>query len=355
MLVSTGVLLSALVLMFAGCGFKAPPLPAHSMLPERVQNPAYGFNEEERVIITFQPPDKNRRGWPLKDLGGFYVDRSENQLGPGFCPACPVTYRYRFQIAAADPPPLKDIAQVTYTIDDRLKPGYSYRYRIVAHNQAGDFDPDTGSVLTINYDRPARPPEALQAQGEDQIVFLKWSPPGSLMDGRPLTDLTGYDVYRRIPGQTWQKLNLGGPWGHNTYEDTQVVNGQPYEYRVRSVRNLAGTLIDSPASNIAPVRPVDLTPPPPPVKVDAALAVGGIRLVWPEVQVPDRVGYKVYRRLAGETRFQQLEPGLVLESTFLDVKVQYGHTYYYRVTTVDRSPAGNESLPSPEVQVRYER
>ncbi|MBF0530384.1 MAG: fibronectin type III domain-containing protein, partial [Deltaproteobacteria bacterium] len=337
------------------CGLKAPPLPAESALPERVQDVAYRFSEEERLIITFRPPEKNRRGLPLKDLGGFYVDRAEDQLRPGFCSTCPVSYRRHFQVPATTPPPLKNVAEVTYTVEDRLKPGYSYRYRITAHNRAGEFDPDRATIVTINYDRPGQPPERLEAHAENHIVYLKWSTPGNLIDGRTLVDLAGYDLYRRLPGQGWQKLNIGGPWGQNTYEDIQVDNEHEYEYRVRTVRNLSGTLIDGPASGLVSARPVNLTPPPPPVKVDAALTVNGIRLVWSEVKTPDRAGYRVYKRLEGENRFRKLEPGLILENTFFDEQVKYGQTYYYRVTTVDRTPLGNESPPSPEVRVRYDR
>ncbi|MEW6264993.1 MAG: hypothetical protein AB1641_18110 [Thermodesulfobacteriota bacterium] len=350
----TGVVLLAAVLLTSSCGVKAPPLPAEASLPDRVVGLAYGFTEEGRLTVTFNPPEKNVRGLPLKDLAGFFVDRSENLLRPGFCVGCPVTYTQRMRLPAKKPPPLKDVARVQYSYQDRLEPGRAYHYRIMAYNGGERFDPTRAASLAIVYDHPSRSPEGLKARAEDRMVFLNWSPPNRLLDGRPLEDLAGYDVYRRSEGGVWVKVNAGGPWKRSSYGDAQVENGRAYEYKVRAVRELQGTLIAGPASETVLARPFDLTPPPPPVKVFFASVREGVKLTWTDVQAADLAGYRVYRRLAGQVDFRRIGPALVFQNLFLDESVRRGGVYYYRITSVDGSPSANESEPSPEIMVHFE-
>ncbi len=60
---------------------------------------------------------------------------------------------------------------------------------------------------------------------------------------------------------------------------------------------------------------------------------------------PDPVaGYNVYRSPSGASTFQQLNPSVVTQTTYVDTAVQNGQTYDYIVESVDAS--GIESVPS---------
>ena len=339
----------------SACGVKTSPLPAGVLLPDRVSRPLYRFDENGELVITFRPPLKNVRGLPLKDLGGFFIDRSENRIEPGFCPGCPVQYTSRARMPALDPAPLKTVRDTPYHYRDRLRPGHVYHYRVFAHDSDGEYDPSLFASLVVFYDHPARPPETVVAAADDRLVTLTWDPVDRLTAGRPVEDLAGYDIHRREAGGTWERLNPDEPWGRSRFQDARVVNGRAYEYKVRTVRRWRGTRIEGPPSKVIRVIPVDLTPPPPPVKVYAASVKTGVTLTWPEVDASDLAGYRVYRRGDGEERYQRVGPDLVRKNLFIDSGATTGRTYFYRVTAVDGSPAANESEPAPDVRIRLER
>ncbi|MEW5721946.1 MAG: fibronectin type III domain-containing protein [Thermodesulfobacteriota bacterium] len=340
--------------LFLACGVKAPPLPARQLLPERLSPPAYAFSEDGTLVVTFSPPTKNIRGLPLEDLGGFFVDRSENRLRPGFCPGCPVQYTKRIEIPAAPPPPGRRVAAVTYRFEDTLRPGFVYHYRLFAHDSHGEYDPTRSRTLVVNYDSPLRPPDEIKTMVEDNLVFLKWPPPDRLVDGRPAEDLAGYDIYRRVPDESWVKLNPGEPWGRPEFEDTLAVSGRVYEYKVRAVRLWRGTRIDGPPSPVVAANPLDLTPPPPPVKLFAASTPAGVKLTWTRVEAADLAGYRLYRRRADQSLFERVGPDLITDNMFVDPDVRKDETYHYRVSSVDNSPAANEGEVSLPASVLYE-
>ena len=121
--------LLAAALGFA-CGVKAPPLRAKLLLPNNITSKAYRFSEDGRLIVTFRPPTRNVKGGPLKDLGGFFVDRSENRLSPDFCAGCPVTYTKRFHIKALKPRSRSYVSDVTYELEDILETKASLTARV---------------------------------------------------------------------------------------------------------------------------------------------------------------------------------------------------------------------------------
>ena len=347
-------LILVVLLLGAACGIKTPPTPAWLLLPDVVGMPTYVFLEDGLLVVTFQPPTDNVQGLPLTELGGFFVDRSENTVSPGFCPGCPVTYTTRFNIEAVPPPGRQAVAEVPYSFEDRLKPGHVYHYRIFAHDQVSRYNKERFQTLVVYYDSPIRPPEAIRTATEDRVVFLSWAPSEQLIDGQPVTDLVGYDLYRRQRGGAWTRLNGNRPVPGNSYQDAQVTNEESYEYKLRAVRDWKGTIIAGPPSEVVSVTPVDLTPPPPPAKVYAASVKEGVKLVWQEVRSPDLAGYRVYRRRVDQPQFTKIGPDLVKESIFVDATARQGEEYYYRVTSVDDSPAANESEPTPETWIRFE-
>jgi hypothetical protein len=337
-----------------GCGIKTDPLPAPQLLPARVSAPTYQFTEDGLFLVDFKPPTKNVRGALLKDLGGFYVDRSENLLDDDFCADCPVTFTKRIDLKAQDPSERDESVDVTYRFEDQLKPGYVYHYRIYAHNSKGTFDPGEFASLKIFYNHPALPPETIQVRTEEDIVFLSWPPSNRTVEGRGVTDLAGYDIYRKENDGAWVKLNPDAPWPNTTFEDTRVVFENDYSYKIRAVREWHDTRIDGPPSRSVSVNLLDLTPPPPPVNVFSASAREGIKLTWPAVEASDLAGYRVYRRENGTAHFRRIGPELLTDNLFVDTDVRQGATYFYRVTSVDGSPAANESKPTVENRIRYE-
>ena len=347
------LLLLPILMLAAACGVKAPPVPADLLLPARVSLVRYHFDEQGRVVLSFQAPTINRLDKPLAKLGGFFIDRSENRLEPGFCPGCPVTFARRARVEAKRPEGRDAVWGGWYEFTDELAPGYVYHYRLYAFDAKGHYDRAQFRDLVVYYDTPSRPPDAVRAKPDDRLVTLSWPPPERLADGRPLRDLVGYNIYRSANGVAWARLNADEPWPLTVFEDHQVENGRTYHYRVKAVRRFQQTAIEGGSSAAVTAVPVDLTPPPAPVNLVAALTESGISLRWQEVEAADLAGYRVYRRADDEDRFSRIGPALLKEPVFLDRTVKKGHRYTYRVTAVDKAVPANESEPGEEASMGY--
>jgi len=158
---------------------------------------------------------------------------------------------------------------------------------------------------------------SLSAQAGNRHVKLDWMP------GRPPAGDTvaGYDVYRGVSPASMVKL---APAGNVTeYNDTAVVNGNKYYYRVTEVLSSGGA---GNSSNIVDATPLALPGPPRDPCLEAG--VGFLNLSW---KVPaDDGGYNitaywVYRCVDVAWNLQKLAKlGNVLD--FGDVNVTFGTT-----------------------------
>ena len=75
-----------------------------------------------------------------------------------------------------------------------------------------------------------------------------------------------------------------------------------------------------------------------------------MRLVWDPVEAADLVGYKVYRiegsgiPISTISKPLPLTPTAITTTYFRDTGVNLGISYYYLLTTIDKT--GNESAPA---------
>jgi fibronectin type 3 domain-containing protein len=72
-----------------------------------------------------------------------------------------------------------------------------------------------------------------------------------------------------------------------------------------------------------------------------------VELSWSINTETDLAGYRVYRSEQQDTPGKLVTTDLLLSPVYRDTSVQFGHTYWYSVTAVDRS--GNESEHSAPV------
>ena len=70
------------------------------------------------------------------------------------------------------------------------------------------------------------PPRALRASSSDSTVYLKWTP--------PINEITGYLIYRSLPGEDFEQLN-SEPVEDTFYEDADVIIGQYYIYKISAI------------------------------------------------------------------------------------------------------------------------
>ena len=334
------VLLSMIVLL-AGCGVKAPPVPLETVVPKRIVD-LEAVSREGGVFLEWTVPKENTDKTVLTDLAGFNILRSEGMLVGEECKGCGEKPKvvYEMKLAAQEDAKGK---KVTVVVED-LDPRKVYVYEVVSVNRRNHFSSPSNPVR-IYWDHPLQAPGMVRGERGDRRVDLFWE---------PVEGATGYQVYRRGEEETFPARPLNRDvLTLPQYSDLNVENEKNYSYSVRAVRRVVKTDVEGKGSREIPVTPTDLTPPGSPAGLVAILLKNGIELNWRKNREPDLLGYYVYRKKPEESEFKRLNEAPVTKETFLDAQVDQGQEYEYALTAVDRSARKNESPFSEEVRVTY--
>lgn len=343
-------LLSALLLIMAfafACGVKTDPYPEAATLPNKVIDLKQALTDEGELILSWKPPQTNMVGRPLKKIGGFVIEMSDNTVNEAYCEGCPHQYQRLDTVPAATAPPGLDLAPGPYNWRHKLSDNHVYRVRIYSMAPGGGIHPESLAETVVWSQTSPGPLPGFSAGLGDKAVEIGWAAPGKGFRAE-VEKRSGQDgAWRPVPG-------LDPAKGH--YSDLEVDYEKTYYYRGRQARLKNDSSRPGPWSREVAVGVADITPPPPPGHLDAALAEGGVRLSWESVAFdPDLAGYKVYRQLSGEPGFTRITPALVRENKYFDpIKLREGVAARYQVTAVDKSPRANESRPSPGADVYLE-
>ncbi|MCL6622266.1 MAG: fibronectin type III domain-containing protein [Syntrophobacterales bacterium] len=205
---------------------------------------------------------------------------------------------------------------------------------------------------------------------EGNSLVVSWRFPTQDRLGQPLTQLRGFSLYRCetagvMPDDRCLRnfvvradIDLAYPREAQVqedrviYQDTRLVPGRRYEYKVaaygpgRWLGEFSPTL--SHAWGVLPQAPRELT---------ATPGDRSARLTWSPVTrladgspAPDLAGYRVYRREAGGPA-RNLTPEPLGEPAFQDVALKNNVEYIYTVRAVRRlGPDWLESLDSPALR-----
>ncbi|MDG6225198.1 MAG: fibronectin type III domain-containing protein [Candidatus Thermoplasmatota archaeon] len=225
-------------------------------------------------------------------------------------------------------------ADDSYT-DRTVLNGRSYLYRITAFNIVGESDP-TGSVEAAPIGPPGIPMRFDLVTG-DHFVHLIWDIP--LNDGG--APIIGFKVYR---GETNGLINLYRSVTSSdlSYNDTNVVNGITYHYRVTAVNNIG----EGAATETKNTKPAGI--PSPPSNINVVSGDGFIDISWaePEDDGGDPVtDVKIYRGEDPNSSVVILTTS-ILGGSFRDTTVTNGVTYHYTLTSTNSI---GESVHSPPI------
>ena len=330
------------LLIAVSCGVKTAPYPAAATLPNKVLNLSQAITDTGEVILTWNTPENNMVGRPLKDLGGFEIEMAEYLLDEYYCETCPHQFRKVDLVPTLSPPPGLSLAPGPYSWRHQMKMNHVYRFRVAGVSPNGGVHPQAWSETVVwSVPAPGALPGFSVALG-DKAVNIGWSRPSA-----------GYqaEIEKQRPDGEWTALT-GLEHKSGAYSDLAVEYEKSYTYRGRLTKLKEDSSIPGPWSREITVRVIDVTPPPVPGYIDAALAKGGVQLKWESVAAdPDLAGYRVYRQISGEAGFTEIS-GLLKTNAFFDpIRLTPDVTVRYQVTSVDASPRANESLPSPGADV----
>jgi fibronectin type 3 domain-containing protein len=319
------------------CGRKTAPLVPDSPRPEAVKD-IKAENRDTVTVLTWPIPTRNIEGRSMgaADIRSFRIYRAEavadRKLG---------RYKPYVEFALANPSPAKVLDGKVFWTDSRLQYGLVYGYRIRAVSVRGGVSPWSDEVRVAPLMSVAIP-SGLTAQGGDSSILLSWEPVTTRMDGSHYEGFVGYNIYRGTEKGRYGESALNKePLRTNAYKDATVANDRTYYYMVRSVDSPALPWKESLDSAEASATPRDQTPPAKPTGITVVPGVNRVFLTWNENKERDLAGYRVYRSTRIGKDYELLTEKLLNRTTFSDVSVTGGVTYYYVVTAIDR--AGNES------------
>jgi hypothetical protein len=144
------VTLAALAMAAAwlGCGVKSLPIPPEDARPARILD-LRAVSENRGVELSWGRPDTYASGAKMRDLGSFWVMRSDTQGQYRKVTEIPVTDRQRFQVQR----------RFSY-LDSATEVGHAYSYRVVARTTDGyESEPSNEVALTRTVPRPPPNPE----------------------------------------------------------------------------------------------------------------------------------------------------------------------------------------------------
>jgi hypothetical protein len=373
---------AAFVFVLVACGKRGDPKPPVPVIP-RATSDLVVAQRGANVILSWSYPSLTTAGQKLGDIRRIvvyrYVEelpvtqppRDPNSLLPGdIDPTLPTAVGLFSKVPSLGPLQFGRVKQRIDSIESANLPAATVGARLM-YEDSPQFHTTDGRPVRLTYgvvtegataksnlsnlasivpvDVPL-PPEGLTATAKAEGVVLTWSAPQKTITSAEKPHVIGYNIYRVVNGQPFEELATpvnAAPIGQTTYTD--VPSYGAFEYRITAVAAGGPPRIESDVSSPASATFRDLMPPPAPTGLAALVETRAVRLVWDAVEAPDFAGYKIYRTEGtGEQELKAvgkipLTPQPITATNFRDTSVDPGISYFYEVTSVDKS--GNESAP----------
>ena len=192
---------------------------------------------------------------------------------------------------------------------------------------------------------PAVPaaPANLSAAVASGAVALSWS---------ASSGATGYDVWRAAASAGPFTRLTAAAQAATSYRDAAVTAGATYWYQVTASNAAGAGAASAAASATVPAAPVV---PAAPANLTASAATWAVSLSWSAAS--GATGYDVWRATASAGPFTRLTAAVQAATTYRDVAVAAGATYWYQVTACNAAGTGAAStavaatIPAPVVTV----
>jgi fibronectin type 3 domain-containing protein len=242
--------------------------------------------------------------------------------------------------------------RVTPEDPERSKSDKAYSYLVISFDRKG-LASQPSNIVHIGTSSGPNPPTNFVAVRDEGKVWLSWSPPQENVDGTPITELYGFNIYRKgAQDSDYSLYPLNDELiKENSYVDLGVKNGETYVYEVRPVTTDYPPWHEGPASNEVAVTIRDTYPPGAPQELVGISKGNAIVLNWNPNSETDLLGYHVYRKSSSGKHYQQITTSPLSKTTFRDQNISPDQIYFYVITALDDASPPNESPFSVSVQV----
>ena len=299
--------LLAAVLLAAGCGYVAGPVPPLANIPARVHDLA-AIQRGSNILAHFSIPQLTTEGRAIQSPLTFDFRLGEG--GNPFSEAVWASHARRMGQAVEQ----NGFANYQIPCADWVGKEVILGVRVIGSNGK---DVGWSNFETVQVVAPPAKPANVKAEAAGAGVRLTWQARGAHFRVlRTGVNPPVYEVVATVTAPEWL--------------DTHVVYGAPYTYLVQTFESLAnGKEAQSDLSD--PVRIAPEAPAPPaPQGLRAVPTPQSIELSWDAI--PDAAAYRV-ERAAGDGPFAQIAQVEGLPS-YSDRAVQRGVAYRYRVIAV---------------------
>ena len=225
-----------------------------------------------------------------------------------------------------------------YYNDTDVSNGIEYDYYLIALNEYGESEPSnivSGIPMTV----PGPPTNLISHSGEG-FVELSWGPP--IDDGG--TDITGYEIWKKDSASTEFSIIAELNPEINAYNDTDVINGEEYDYYLTAT-NIRGRSEPSQAISSIPA-----TVPGRPF-LGSNEGNGFIILNWDPPSFTggrDIVGWRLFKGTEAGDKQLLVEMNADLR-TYNVTDVENGITYHFHLTCFNEMGESQPSNPVSEI------
>lgn len=225
----------------------------------------------------------------------------------------------------------------------------SLDYAFVPHSELGSTHRISATLdIGPSVPRPKigapRPPEKVTAVAGDKIVSIGWEP-------NPEANIIGYNIYyKEDSSKKYVKLNKE-PIMEETKFKAILNNDVTYNFVVTAVNNRK---LESVYSNVVSATPQKYVAKKPSIVKGIMTKVEDTTIVvmWDESKEEFVIGYNLYYKKPGDTRYKRLNRGLLRETKATLAGLKAKTTYLFVVTAVSKD--GIESDYSESVSERIE-
>jgi hypothetical protein len=331
-----------LVSGLAGCGYKTMPVPPEEIVPQPITDLRYELSEKG-VTLYWTYPSKTIRGDKLTDITSFEMYRAVVPAD-SYCDTCPVPFGKPIELPGGAVS--EGTAKTATYSSTLLRPGHLFFFKV--RSKSGWWAESADSnLVSFMWNTPPSAPEELSARAGDTRITLQWTGVATYVDGTPIQDPVQYQVYRSMGGGPF--VPLGELHDGVQFDDTDVVNGREYVYKVQAVTMYEKGQVSGGSSRAVTAVPIDRTAPAVPAGVNAIQTVDKVKVVWNPVMDSDLKGYIIYRRLPHEEKPVRVGEVNAPVTLFTDTAPPDADQWWYSVSSIDNATPANESAPSAEV------
>ncbi len=336
-----------ILILVAGCGKKANPVPWNKLRPEAIKDLDYRV-VETGILLTWSVPTRNHDGSPLPQIEEFQLYKAVVPVDHG-CAGCPPKFGQPIIIKFDDKP--SPGQQISYE-DHTVEPGFIYIYQVRSLKNFMNLS-DPSNTIRVAWHSPPNPPSALSVDADESGIHLKWNAPQSYADGSPIKEKLRYKIWRKFNDEV-RFTPIKNTISKTRYTDSFPRTYTQVSYKVTAVLEYMDTEIESSPSEEISLLARDIEIEMRPARLIAFRTAQGVELAWDMLYRPEIRGFFVYRKGPDGVIFR-LNSVPLTGNSFTDISVLPPGRYIYWIVAVDDATPPRRTVYSKKVQVRITR